>query len=99
MASDNLLNRAADAALKERRRLVLAVRETPLSFIHLIAMQLVTEAAGIIAPPVPAFHIRPERIDDIIDYTVVRALDLFDIVVEDRIKRGQGLGCVRTDES
>lgn len=85
-----LISRAADVTLKERRRLVLMVRETPLSAIHLNNMQLVTQAGGIIYPPVPAFYHHPENIDDIINQTVSRALDLFDIEGE-HVKRWKGL--------
>jgi len=75
----SLMSRAADVVLKERRRLVLMARETPLTSIHLDNMQRVTQAGGIIYPPVPAFYHRPESIDDIVTQTVSRALELFDI--------------------
>lgn len=74
-----LLSRSADVVLKERRRLVLVVRETPLSLIHLKNMVAVTEAGGVIMPPVPAFYTHPESVDDIIDQTVGRVLDMFDL--------------------
>ncbi|MCB1466991.1 MAG: UbiX family flavin prenyltransferase [Rhizobiaceae bacterium] len=77
--TSNLLSRAADVTLKERRRLVLMVRETPLHSGHLRAMTLVTEAGGIIMPPVPAFYARPQSIEDMVEHSVGRALDLFDI--------------------
>jgi len=77
----NLLTRAADVALKERRRLVLMVRETPLTMTHLRSMQAVTESGGIIAPPVPAFYSRPTSIDELVTHSVARVLDLFDIDV------------------
>ena len=77
--TSNLLTRSADVILKERRRLVLMVRETPLHLGHLRAMTMVTEAGGIIMPPVPAFYPRPETLEDMINHTVGRALDLFDI--------------------
>lgn len=73
----NLLTRAADVTLKERRRLVLMVRETPLSLVHLRAMTAVTEAGAIVAPPVPAFYARPDSLQAMVDHTVARALDLF----------------------
>jgi 4-hydroxy-3-polyprenylbenzoate decarboxylase len=76
-----LLTRAADVVLKERRRLVLMVRETPLSLIHLRNMQTVTESGGIIAPPVPALYLKPATIDELVDHTVARALDLFGLEV------------------
>ncbi|MFG2696331.1 UbiX family flavin prenyltransferase [Kitasatospora sp. NPDC048407] len=74
---DTLLARAADVTLKERRRLVLMVRETPLTLTHLRNMATVTENGGIIAPPVPAFYTRPDSLDDVVDQTVGRVLDLF----------------------
>lgn len=75
--TDNLITRAADVVLKERKRLVLMLRETPLSLTHIKNMQTVTENGGIIFPPVPAFYTRPKTIDDIVDQTVGRVLDLF----------------------
>ncbi len=77
--SSSLLTRAADVALKERRRLVLMVRETPLHLGHLRAMVAVTEMGAVVYPPVPAFYARPETLDDMVTQTVGRALDLFDI--------------------
>ena len=75
--TDNLLTRAADVTLKERRRLVLLVREFPLHAGHLRSMLAVTEMGGIIAPPVPAFYTRPRTIGDLVDQTIGRVLDLF----------------------
>ena len=77
--SSNLLTRAADVTLKERRRLVLMIRETPFNRAHLKNMLDVTEMGGIIAPPLPAFYTRPESLDDMVDHSVGRVLDLFDI--------------------
>jgi len=79
--TDSLLSRAADVTLKERRRLVLVVREAPLHAGHLRSMLAATENGAIIIPPVPAFYHRPKTIDDIINQTVGRCLDLFDIDV------------------
>jgi flavin prenyltransferase len=73
----NLLTRAADVTLKERRRLVLLARETPLHALHLRHMLTVTELGGIIAPPVPAFYNRPASLEEMVDHTVGRVLDLF----------------------
>lgn len=78
---DNALTRAADVTLKERRRLVLLVRETPLTMAHLRAMTAVTEMGGVVMPPVPAFYLRPRSVDDIVHHTTARALDLLDIDV------------------
>jgi 4-hydroxy-3-polyprenylbenzoate decarboxylase len=74
--TSNLLTRAADVILKERRRLVLMVRETPLHLGHLRSMAQVTEMGAIVMPPVPAFYARPQTIDDIVAHSVGRALDL-----------------------
>ena len=77
--SDNLLARAADVALKERRRLVLMVRETPFNLAHLRNMTAVTEMGGVIFPPLPAFYHRPQSLDELIDDTVERVLALLGI--------------------
>jgi flavin prenyltransferase len=76
---DNLLTRAADVTLKERRRLLLMVRETPFNLAHLRNMTAVTEMGGIIFPPLPAFYHRPQSIDELIDDTVERVIDLLDV--------------------
>lgn len=75
--ADTLLVRAADVCLKERRRLVLLVRETPLHLGHLRLMSAATEAGAVILPPVPGFYARPRTIEQLIDHTVTKALDLF----------------------
>ncbi|MDY6944091.1 MAG: UbiX family flavin prenyltransferase [Pseudomonadota bacterium] len=77
--TSTLLTRAADVCLKERRRLVLLVRETPLHRGHLKSMLAVTDAGGIIMPPVPAFYLRPKTIEEVVQHTVARALDLFEL--------------------
>jgi 4-hydroxy-3-polyprenylbenzoate decarboxylase len=74
--SDNLMARAADVMLKERRRLILMVRETPLNLAHLRNMTSVTEMGGIIFPPVPSFYHRPQSIAELVDNTVSRVVDL-----------------------
>ena len=89
--SDNLITRAADVVLKERRRLVLMVRESPLSLIHLRNMVSASEAGAIICPPMPAFYQRPQSVDDIVDFSVARALDLLD-VPHTLVARWQGQG-------
>ena len=88
--SDNLLSRAADVTLKERRRLVLMVRETPFNLAHLRNMTAVTEMGGVIFPPLPAFYHRPQSIDELIDDTVERVLALLG-VAEARPKPWAGL--------
>jgi 4-hydroxy-3-polyprenylbenzoate decarboxylase len=77
--TSSLLSRAADVVLKERRRLVLMLRETPLHAGHIRSMQVVTEMGAIVAPPVPAFYARPKSIEEMVDQTIGRTLDLFDI--------------------
>ncbi|MDR7149929.1 4-hydroxy-3-polyprenylbenzoate decarboxylase [Hydrogenophaga palleronii] len=77
--SDNLLTRAADVMLKERRRLVLMTRETPLHLGHLRNMVSVTEMGAIVCPPMPAFYLHPQSIDDLVDASVARVLDLLDV--------------------
>jgi 4-hydroxy-3-polyprenylbenzoate decarboxylase len=74
--SDNLMARAADVMLKERRRLILMVRETPLNLAHLRNMSSVTEMGGIVFPPVPSFYHRPQTLADMVDHTVSRVIDL-----------------------
>jgi len=88
--ADNLVSRAADVILKERRRLVLVTREAPLNLAHLRNMVTVTEMGGVIFPPVPAFYSRAKSIDDLVDHTVGRVLDLFG-VHHDRIVRWKGI--------
>lgn len=81
--SDNLITRAADVMLKERRRLILMVRETPLNLAHLRHMVSVTEMGGIIFPPMPAFYQHPASLDDLVNHTVQRVLDLIGLPVSD----------------
>lgn len=89
--SDGLLTRAADVVLKERRRLVLCVRETPLHLGHLRMMTTAAEMGAIIMPPVPAFYHRPENVMQIVDQTVNRVIDQFDIALDhDLFTRWQG---------
>jgi 4-hydroxy-3-polyprenylbenzoate decarboxylase len=80
--SDNLIHRAADVILKERRKLVLMVREAPLSEIHLENMLKLSKMGVVILPPVPAFYNHPQTIDDIVNHTVQRALDQLDIHID-----------------
>ncbi|MCE2857304.1 MAG: UbiX family flavin prenyltransferase [Comamonadaceae bacterium] len=89
--TSGLLSRAADVVLKERRRLVLLIRETPLHSGHLRTMLQASENGAILMPPVPALYARPQSIDDIVNHTVGRCLDLFDIET-DLVKRWSGMG-------
>jgi 4-hydroxy-3-polyprenylbenzoate decarboxylase len=87
----NLISRAADVTLKERRRLILLVRETPLHAGHLKSMLQVTQNGAIVMPPVPALYVKPKSIDDVIDHTVGRVLDLLGLET-DLVQRWNGLG-------
>lgn len=86
---DNLLTRAADVTLKERRPLVLMVRETPLSLAHLRAMTAVTECGAIVMPPAPAFYLRPSGVAEIVAHTAARALDLLGFDLPDLPRWGE----------
>jgi 4-hydroxy-3-polyprenylbenzoate decarboxylase len=90
-STSNLITRAADVVLKERRRLILLFRETPLHAGHIKTMAQVTENGAIVMPPVPALYSNPQSIDDIINHTVGRVLDLFDLD-NDLVKRWNGIG-------
>ncbi|HKD84674.1 MAG TPA: UbiX family flavin prenyltransferase [Terriglobales bacterium] len=85
---DSLIHRAADVILKERRKLVLVVRETPLSDIHLENMLKLSRMGAVIAPPVPAFYNRPAALDDIVEHTALRLLDQFGIHLESSTRWG-----------
>jgi 4-hydroxy-3-polyprenylbenzoate decarboxylase len=87
----NLLSRSADVVLKERRRLVLLLRETPLHLGHIRNMAQVTEMGAIVYPPVPAFYAKPASLAEMVDHTLGRVLDLFDIDAG-TVRRWQGLG-------
>ena len=89
--ADNLIARAADVVLKERRRLLMLVRETPLNLVHLRNMVTVTEMGGIIFPPVPALYMKPATIDDMIDQTVGRMMELFDLDAKHLLEPWQGM--------
>ena len=96
--SDDLIHRAADVVIKERRRLVLVVREAPLSEIHLENMLKLARMGVVILPPVPAFYDHPRSIDDIVDHTVGRLLDLFEIPFDKaaRWTGAMGIGAGKT---
>ncbi len=91
---DNLITRAADVMLKERRKLVLMVRETPFNLAHLRNMTAVTEMGGIVFPPLPAFYQKPQSIDEMVDQTVGRVLDLFGLE-QSLAPQWQGLKAVK----
>ena len=88
--ADDLLSRAADVVLKERRRLVIVPRETPLNLAHLRNMVAVSEMGGVVFPPVPAFYARPKSIDELVAHSVARILDLFGIHSR-KLARWQGI--------
>jgi 4-hydroxy-3-polyprenylbenzoate decarboxylase len=89
-SGDNLIHRAADVVLKERRKLVLLVREAPLNDIHLENMLKLSRMGAVIVPPVPAFYNQPQTLDDMINHIVMRTLDQFDLHV-DAMKRWNGV--------
>jgi 4-hydroxy-3-polyprenylbenzoate decarboxylase len=95
--TSSLVTRAADVVLKERRRLVLMVREAPLHLGHLKSMAAATEIGAIIYPPVPAFYARPKSLEHMVDHTLGRVLDLFDIPT-DAVSRWEGLGPTKAKE-
>jgi len=88
----SLLTRAADVALKERRRVILLLRETPLHLGHIKSMAAATEAGAIVMPPVPAFYARPKNIDEMVEHTVGRALDFFGIETGSVRRWGEDVG-------
>ncbi len=93
--SNNLISRSADVVLKERRKLILMLRETPLNYIHIKNMLTVTKMGGIIAPPLNSFYIKPNSIDDLVQYSAVRVLDLLDINLSGR--RWDGIKSINYD--
>jgi len=96
--TSSLLTRAADVVLKERRRLVLMVREAPLHLGHLRSMTAATEMGAIVYPPVPAFYARPESLEQMVDHTLGRVLDLFDIETT-AVSRWGGLNSIKNADS
>jgi 4-hydroxy-3-polyprenylbenzoate decarboxylase len=95
--SDNLVHRAADVILKERRKLVLAVREAPLSEIHLENMLKLARMGTVILPPMPAFYNHPQTVDDVVEHTVARILDQFDIEVPSAMRWAGEMGVGKAD--
>jgi len=96
--TSSLITRAADVVLKERRRLVLLVREAPLHLGHLRSMTAATEMGAIVYPPVPAFYARPENLEQMVDHTLGRVLDLFDIETK-AVSRWGGLNSIKNGDS
>ena len=96
--TSSLLTRAADVVLKERRRLVLVIREAPLHLGHLRSMTAATEMGAIVYPPVPAFYARPENLEQMVDHTLGRVLDLFDIETT-AVSRWGGLNSIKNGDS
>jgi 4-hydroxy-3-polyprenylbenzoate decarboxylase len=96
--TSSLVTRAADVVLKERRRLVLLVREAPLHLGHLRSMTAATEMGAIVYPPVPAFYARPENLEQMVDHTLGRVLDLFDIETR-AVSRWGGLNSIKNGDS
>jgi flavin prenyltransferase len=96
--TSSLLTRAADVVLKERRRIVLVVREAPLHLGHLRSMTAATEMGAIVYPPVPAFYARPESLEQMVDHTLGRVLDLFDIETK-AVSRWGGLNSIKNADS
>jgi len=92
---DNLVHRAADVILKERRRLVLAVREAPLSEIHLENMLKLARIGAVVLPPMPAFYNHPQTIDDVVEHTVARILDQFGLELPDTTRWSGEMGAGR----
>ena len=95
---ESLVHRAADVTLKERRRLVLGVRESPLNDIHLENMLRLSRMGAVICPPVPAFYNHPRTLDDVIDHTVTRMLDVFGLHSADALRWEGEMGAGRIDD-
>ncbi|MBT05942.1 MAG: 3-octaprenyl-4-hydroxybenzoate carboxy-lyase [Rhodospirillaceae bacterium] len=90
--TSNLLTRAADVAIKEKRRLVLMVRETPLHSVHLGNLKILSDMGVVIAPPVPAFYTRPKDLHEMVDHSIARVLDLFGIAPDSVVRWGESVG-------
>ena len=93
--TSNLLTRSADVAIKERRRLVLMVRETPLHSVHLGNLKTLSDLGVVIAPPVPAFYTRPKGVDEIVDHSIARVLDLFGLAPNNVLRWGENIGKIK----
>ena len=93
--TSNLLTRSADVAIKEKRRLVLMVRETPLHSVHLGNLKTLSDLGVVIAPPVPAFYTRPKGVDEIVDHSIARVLDLFGLAPNNVLRWGENIGKIK----
>ena len=93
--TSNLLTRSADVAIKEKRRLVLMVRETPLHSVHLGNLRTLSDMGVVIAPPVPAFYTRPKDVNEIVDHSIARVLDLFGIAPNNVLRWGENIGKIK----
>ena len=93
--TSNLLTRSADVAIKEKRRLVLMVRETPLHSVHLGNPKSLSDMGVVIAPPVPAFYTRPKGVDEIVDHSIARVLDLFGLAPNNVLRWGENIGKIK----
>jgi len=93
--TSNLLTRSADVAIKEKRRLVLMVRETPLHSVHLGNLKTLSDMGVVIAPPVPAFYTRPKGVDEIVDHSIARVLDLFGLAPNNVLRWGENIGKIK----
>ena len=91
----NLLTRSADVAIKEKRRLVLMVRESPLHSVHLDNLKTLSDMGVVIAPPVPAFYTHPKDVDEIVDHSIARVLDLFGVAPNNVLRWGENVGKIK----
>ena len=93
--TSNLLTRSADVTIKEKRRLVVMVRETPLHSVHLGNLKTLSDLGVVIAPPVPAFYTRPKGVDEIVDHSIARVLDLFGLAPNNVLRWGENIGKIK----
>ena len=93
--TSNLLTRSADVTIKEKRRLVVMVRETPLHSVHLGNLKTLSDMGVVIAPPVPAFYTRPKGVDEIVDHSIARVLDLFGLAPNNVLRWGENIGKIK----
>ena len=93
--TSNMLTRSADVTIKEKRRLVVMVRETPLHSVHLGNLKTLSDMGVVIAPPVPAFYTRPKGVDEIVDHSIARVLDLFGLAPNNVLRWGENIGKIK----